>query len=1033
MGSVNNKSGAISAKQLTINTTSAEAVNNEKGLLQASEGLTVTANNSDALNNQGGQIVGDTVKLTVGDANRGRIDNNVAGSLIQAGTNAVITTGTLNNQDSQQDKDDKPQGIIASKNIDITANTINNQSGQLLANNKVTLTAANQVNNQAGSIQSNDIAITDANLTNRQLTVNNDSGRITAGNNTIIRSKYMSNTNGEILANERADINVINDISYGTNDVINAKAVALKTEGNFSNSGKLTGQERLEVTAANIDNQKGAELSSNGTTQLTANTNIDNRGLINGINTYLDAVNSINNYSNGRIYGDHVAIETKTLNNTPDVFTKTQVDTCVAGPGCLVEVTKEFNNLYGLSDEQFAYYKNDYPDFYNQLLIEKKAYYKVSFDPAPVIAARQRLDIGVETLNNNPNEARAGIFNADFNGQAKIISNGELHIGGSLDDNHQATGMATTVNNEGASIESVGDMSISTETLNNVNANFEKQAVTINEVEGKLQYAASEDGRKYNEDEVGFRDGGEELYVIATGEGVGANSGEDFWIFEFDERTTEDRTLSSDPSRIIAGGVITLQGDQLNNDKSQLGLGEGFLVTGDKVTNVGKSDLQGSQIKYTENGKVIFRHVESDGWFGGHKTEKDDKGAYTLAPEIIKSYQLAILNQDIDKTIIAYKDDTVAGVRELDDIKSAIQTLTNDKLTATDKNSGKSVGASGLADASKLLEAFAKADDSNLTDEQKKQLQALLDAQKQGSKVDQAAIDDLVNSINNQITQTASEEIRSSNSSVNLPNSSLYGTNPDSSADYLIETDPAFANYKNWLSSDYMLDRLQLDPNITQKRLGDGYYEQQYIRDQIMMLTGRYYLEDYSNQDAQYQGLMDGGVTTAKTLNLRPGIALTDEQVAKLTTDIVWLVQQDVTLADGSSQKVLVPKVYTRQAVGQIDGTGSLIAANNLDMQLTGDLNNQGSIVGHQSLNINSNNLTNENGGLIKGDYVQLGTRIISTISVPLSARTVPCSLMWAVILTIKVLLTALKLSKAQAQANVLVSARLPVSMLVMG
>ncbi|WP_155954121.1 hypothetical protein [Psychrobacter phenylpyruvicus] len=29
------------------------------------------------------------------------------------------------------------------------------------------------------------------------------------------------------------------------------------------------------------------------------------------------------------------------------------------------------------------------------------------------------------------------------------------------------------------------------------------------------------------------------------------------------------------------------------------------------------------------------------------------------------------------------------------------------------------------------------------------------------------------------------------------------------------------------------------------------------------------------------------------------------------------------TLADGSTQKALVPKVYTRQAVGQIDGTGS--------------------------------------------------------------------------------------------------------------
>ncbi|WP_201532664.1 hemagglutinin repeat-containing protein [Psychrobacter ciconiae] len=172
-----------------------------------------------------------------------------------------------------------------------------------------------------------------------------------------------------------------------------------------------------------------------------------------------------------------------------------------------------------------------------------------------------------------------------------------------------------------------------------------------------------------------------------------------------------------------------------------------------------------------------------------------------------------------------------------------------------------------------------------------------------------------------------------------------------------------------------MLDRLKLDPTLTQKRLGDGYYEQQYVRDQIMMLTGRYYLGNYRDQDAQFQGLMDSGLIAAQTLSLRPGIALTAEQVARLTTDIVWLVQQNITLADGSIQRVLVPKVYTRQAVGQIDGTGNLIAADRIDLQLSGNLGNQGNIVGHQQVKISANNLTNENGGLIKGNFVQISTQ----------------------------------------------------------
>ena len=67
-------------------------------------------------------------------------------------------------------------------------------------------------------------------------------------------------------------------------------------------------------------------------------------------------------------------------------------------------------------------------------------------------------------------------------------------------------------------------------------------------------------------------------------------------------------------------------------------------------------------------------------------------------------------------------------------------------------------------------------------------------------------------------------------------------------------------------------------------------------------------------------------------------------------------------------------KLDCSQAAGQIDGTGNLIAANNIDMQLTGDLSNQGNIVGHKQVKINASNLTNQNGGVIAGDYVQIGT-----------------------------------------------------------
>lgn len=778
----------------------------------------------------------------------------------------IATNGSLINTDSRlqlknidwqlANFDNSNSRITATNDITIrSADQIINNKGTIAAAGDIVLNAQNQLDSVGGGVEANgSISIQSAALDNTQgiigsqgdLTidtdgnVNNTEGRIQTDQNLGINVQGYNNTDGTIIGVQNVDINVLDDITItNSNNNIQGANLVLTSQNRFVNSSKLFGQNTVTINANTIENKQGGELLSNGTTELNAKADIDNRGLINGMNTYLNAGNSVNNYSNGRIYGDQVAITAITLNNTPKPTSTT------------------------------------------------------TSDPAPIIAARNRLDIGVTTLNNDPNQVRSNKFNADFSGQARLLSNGELHIGGSLDANHQAIGRATVVTNKGASIESVGDMSISTDTLNNVNADFKSQAFTIEENKGKQQFAASKDGKRYDANEVELRDdkelNDEDLYVIATNTPLGESGGENFWIFEFDERITEDRTVVSDPSRIISGGVITLQGDQLNNDKSQLGLGEGLVVTGDSITNVGAADLQGVKTKYIEKGNMIYRHVEPKGITGSdHKIVKDNKGAYVQAPDRIGFYQLPILEQDIDKVVVAH----------------------------------------------------------NITDSN-------------GKQIDKETID----------------EIRSSNTAPTLPNSSLYGTNPDSSAEYLIETDPAFANYKNWLSSSYMLDRLQFDPTITQKRLGDGYYEQQYIRDQIMMLTGLYLLGNYTDQDTQYKSLMDAGITAAQTLNLRPGIALTDSQVANLTTDIVWLVQQEVTLADGSSQNVLVPKVYTRQAVGQIDGTGNLIAANTIYVQLSGDLNNQGSIVGHQNVKVSANNLTNANGGLIKGNYVQIDTQ----------------------------------------------------------
>ncbi len=214
-----------------------------------------------------------------------------------------------------------------------------------------------------------------------------------------------------------------------------------------------------------------------------------------------------------------------------------------------------------------------------------------------------------------------------------------------------------------------------------------------------------------------------------------------------------------------------------------------------------------------------------------------------------------------------------------------------------------------------------------------------------------------------------------------LPNSSLFTIDPASNARYLVETDPRFTNYRHWLSSDYLLTSSGFKPEDVQKRLGDGFYEQKLIREQVAALTGHRFLGDYRSDEAQYQALMAAGATFAQAHQLRPGIVLSAAQVAQLTSDIVWLVTRNVQLPDGSTTTALVPQVYLSPRSEDLAANGylyggpnanlaSLISARNIQLALSGDLNNSGTIAGRQLVDLSAQNIANR--GLIQGDVALL-------------------------------------------------------------
>ena len=177
---------------------------------------------------------------------------------------------------------------------------------------------------------------------------------------------------------------------------------------------------------------------------------------------------------------------------------------------------------------------------------------------------------------------------------------------------------------------------------------------------------------------------------------------------------------------------------------------------------------------------------------------------------------------------------------------------------------------------------------------------------------------------------------------LSLPTEALYQIHPDITANALIETDSAFTNRKNFLSSQYMIDALANDPERRLKRLGDGFYEQQLINDQIVSATGKQYLEGYTDNEAEYKALLEAGIAFGKAFKLAPGIALSKEQMEAITTDMVWLETKTVVV-DGKAQQVLYPKVYlAKQPAKSVDAMGGIISGKAIVSNTNADILNQG-------------------------------------------------------------------------------------------
>ncbi|MFT4066934.1 hemagglutinin repeat-containing protein [Paraburkholderia sp.] len=212
-----------------------------------------------------------------------------------------------------------------------------------------------------------------------------------------------------------------------------------------------------------------------------------------------------------------------------------------------------------------------------------------------------------------------------------------------------------------------------------------------------------------------------------------------------------------------------------------------------------------------------------------------------------------------------------------------------------------------------------------------------------------------------------------------IPQGGLFRRDTAPDAPYLIETNPAFTSRGSFISSDYYLQQLGLNPQNVERRLGDGLYEQQFVRNQITSLTGNAVLGPHTDLQSMYQSLLDAGASLSKSLDLPLGMSLSPDQVAALTSNVI-IMQTEIV----DRQSVLVPVVYLAKA-SQRNMNGPLIAATDIDLQNAQTFTNSGTVQAGNALSIQGQQIGNAFGTLQSGGLMSLTT----TGNVDLTSATV--------------------------------------------
>ncbi|MEQ5136969.1 hemagglutinin repeat-containing protein [Providencia alcalifaciens] len=898
-------------------------LNNTQGKIHSSNTLTLTA--ADIQNQQGQLVSTNALKLIALT-----LDNRHNGILSSQGSLSLLLNAL----------DNRENGLVhGSKETTLTVKNIENTKGRLQSNDSLTFSGVNTLNNQSGQVLANgDIALnTDAASTSAQLTLSNQQGTLQSGSTLAINTQSINNQGGTIKSQKTLSLTAAQDYTHRAGDTLTSnQSVTLNIAGTLTNLTDWLLPGDFTLSSLHFTNQ--GSLVSKNLAITTGKLNNLNRLEADKMTLNVDALNN-----SATLMGDEIRVKAKTLDN------QGKKAVIAAAKHIDLHTEKTLTNR-----DQALIYSGDSLALTSDDLIENNASF-IEAEGAVSITARQlnNLREGLEIQRDAESESynkhlynfywRSFETQAHKNPSAMAPTTQQLTFQNDQAalDNKYGTILDIDAKNKRAQMKvKQQDGQVTTLWVNylaltpNSDGSYAMTFYESRGVPGRIQNPPTPYHgavwRVHNRYQYEVWDPNQHIDV-ATATGI-----DDFsWIRErsVTGSVTRDKLISEGiGARILSGGNMTLNiTDLLKNDAST-------------ITSTGDLDIKGKG------------RIENT----GYSVNERRKEFYVDHYDVSKSHWYPESSSD-KTTALATIDGIISGNGNV--------SITSANITNTTVNAAQITALEAAMNAAKAERAEWERNPLafDIDGANKQDLNTAITEQGK-SELNQAEGTSPIDRPLLPAELALTEKQHIGDVATSIPDNGLFRPNLTPDSPFLVVTDPRFTDRNKFISSDYLLERVGYSPADVHKRLGDGFYEQRLVREQVLKLTGRPSLRE-EDAMAQYQYLMNNGIKVAEEFNLRPGVALTPAQIAALQQDIVWLVSETIDTPQGP-QTVWVPKVYLANNTLSLTQQGAMISGKTLNLSAD-SIDNAGNLLAEKGLEVDAKQFMHRDGD-IKADTINI-------------------------------------------------------------